>query len=172
VGGPNPREKNVYGQILRWRTDRDDHGSKSFAWDLFVVAGNPGIHAGTPKGGSSNITPQNMFNSPDGLGFDEAGRLWILTDGDSSNAGDFAGMGNNQMLCADPVTGEIRRFMVGPVGCEVTGISFSPDQKTLFVGIQHPGENGGSTFPEHLPNGKPRSSVMAISREDGGIVGA
>ncbi len=113
VGGPNPRAKNVYGQILRWRTDRDDHASKTFAWDLFVVAGNPGVHVGTPKGGSSNITPQNMFNSPDGLGFDKAGRLWILTDGDSSNAGDFAGMGNNQMLCADPKTGEIRRFMVG-----------------------------------------------------------
>ena len=172
AGGPNPREKNVYGQILRWRTGGDDHASPTFAWDLFVVAGNPALHAGTAKAGSSNITPQNMFNSPDGLGFDQAGRLWILTDGDSSNAGDFAGMGNNQMLCADPETGEIRRFMVGPVGCEVTGISFSPDQKTLFVGIQHPGENGGSTFPEHLPNGKPRSSVMAIRREDGGIVGA
>jgi len=172
AGGPNPREKNVYGQILRWRTDADDHASMSFAWDLFVVAGNPNVHAGKPKGGSSNVTAQNMFNSPDGLGFDKAGRLWILTDGDYSNSGDFAGMGNNQMLCADPASGEIRRFMVGPVGCEVTGISFSPDHKTLFVGIQHPGENGGSTFPEHLPNGKPRSSVMAITREDGGIVGA
>ncbi|NWD09484.1 PhoX family protein [Pseudomonas gingeri] len=172
VGGPNPREKNVYGQILRWQAAGNDHGALRFDWDLFVVAGNPGVHAGSAKGGSSNITPQNMFNSPDGLGFDKAGRLWILTDGDYSNAGDFAGMGNNQMLCADPATGEIRRFMVGPVGCEVTGISFAPDQKTLFVGIQHPGENGGSTFPEHLPNGKPRSSVMAIRREDGGIVGA
>lgn len=172
VGGPNPREKNVYGQILRWRTGNDDHGALSFTWDLFVVAGNPGVHAGQPKGGSSNITPENMFNSPDGLGFDQAGRLWILTDGDYSNSGDFAGMGNNQMLCADPQSGEIRRFMVGPVGCEVTGIAFAPDQKTLFVGIQHPGENGGSTFPEHLPNGKPRSSVMAITREDGGIIGA
>lgn len=172
VGGPNPREKNVYGQILRWRTGGDDHGAMSFSWDLFVVAGNPGVHAGQPKGGSSNITPQNMFNSPDGLGFDKAGRLWILTDGDYSNSGDFAGMGNNQMLCADPDSGEIRRFMVGPVGCEVTGIAFAPDQKTLFVGIQHPGENGGSTFPEHLPNGKPRSSVMAITREDGGVIGA
>ncbi|MGO4322345.1 PhoX family phosphatase [Pseudomonas sp. P9_35] len=172
VDGPNPRAKNVYGQILRWRTDRDDHASKTFDWDLFVVAGNPTVHAGTPKAGSSNITPQNMFNSPDGLGFDKAGRLWILTDGDSSNAGDFAGMGNNQMLCADPNSGEIRRFMVGPVGCEVTGISFAPDQKALFVGIQHPGENGGSTFPEHLPNGKPRSSVMVITREDGGVIGA
>ncbi|ROL92465.1 PhoX family protein [Pseudomonas chlororaphis] len=172
VGGPNPREKNVYGQILRWQTARGDHGSMDFTWDLFVVAGNPAVHAGQPKGGSSNITAQNMFNSPDGLGFDKAGRLWILTDGDSSNTGDFAGMGNNQMLCADPDTGEIRRFMVGPVGCEVTGITFSPDQRSLFVGIQHPGENGGSTFPEHLPNGKPRSSVMVITREDGGIVGA
>ncbi len=172
VGGPNPREKNVYGQILRWRTGNDDHGAMNFSWDLFVVAGNPSVHAGQPKGGSSNITPENMFNSPDGLGFDQAGRLWILTDGDYSNSGDFAGMGNNQMLCADPDSGEIRRFMVGPVGCEVTGIAFAPDQKTLFVGIQHPGENGGSTFPEHLPNGKPRSSVMAITREDGGIIGA
>jgi hypothetical protein len=172
VGGPNPRAKNQYGQILRWQETGSDAASMAFAWDLFVVAGNPGVHAGTPQGGSSNITPQNMFNSPDGLGFDKAGRLWILTDGDSTNAGDFAGMGNNQMLCADPQSGEIRRFMVGPVGCEVTGISFAPDQKALFVGIQHPGENGGSTFPEHLPNGKPRSSVMVITREDGGVIGA
>jgi len=172
VGGPNPRAKNVYGQILRWRTDRDDHAAKAFSWDLFVVAGNPTVHAGTPKAGSSNINAENMFNSPDGLGFDKAGRLWILTDGDVSNTGDFAGMGNNQMLCADPDSGEIRRFMVGPVGCEVTGISFAPDQKAMFVGIQHPGENGGSTFPEHLPNGKPRSSVMVITREDGGVIGA
>ncbi|MNH08056.1 hypothetical protein D3C79_674610 [compost metagenome] len=172
AGGPNPREKNLYGQILRWRETEDDHGAMSFDWDLFVVAGNPSVHPNDAKGGSSNITPQNMFNSPDGLGFDPDGRLWILTDGDYSNSGDFAGMGNNQMLCADPLSGEIRRFMVGPVACEVTGIAFAPDQRTLFVGIQHPGETGGSTFPEHLPNGKPRSSVMAITREDGGIIGA
>ncbi len=172
VGGPNPRAKNQYGQILRWREAGDNASAMEFEWDLFVVAGNPTVHAGTPQGGSSNVTAQNMFNSPDGLGFDAAGRLWILTDGDTSDKGDFAGMGNNQMLCADPRSGEIRRFMVGPIGCEVTGISFAPDYKTMFVGIQHPGENGGSTFPEHLPNGKPRSSVMAITRDDGGIIGA
>lgn len=172
VNGPNPREKNIYGQILRWRESADDQGAMTFDWDLFLIAGNPGVHPGDAKAGSANITPQNMFNSPDGLGFDADGRLWILTDGDYSNSGDFTGMGNNQMLCANPTTGEIRRFMVGPVGCEVTGIAFAPDQRTLFVGIQHPGESGGSTFPEHLPNGKPRSSVMAIRREDGGIIGA
>jgi secreted PhoX family phosphatase len=172
VGGPNPRANNVYGQILRWTESSDDAAAMHFDWDLFVVAGNPAAHPQTAKAGSSNITPQNMFNSPDGLGFDDAGRLWILTDGDMSNAGDFAGMGNNQMLCADPTSGEIRRFMVGPVGCEVTGLSFAPDQRALFVGIQHPGEKGPSTFPEHLPNGTPRSSVMVITREDGGIIGA
>ncbi len=172
VNGPNPREKNIYGQILRWRESADDQGAMTFDWDLFLIAGNPGVHPGDAKAGSANITPQNMFNSPDGLGFDADGRLWILTDGDYSNSGDFTGMGNNQMLCANPTTGEIRRFMVGPVGCEVTGIAFAPDQRTLFVGIQHPGESGGSTFPEHLPNGKPRSSVMAIRRDDGGIIGA
>lgn len=172
VNGPNPREKNIYGQILRWRESADDQGAMTFDWDLFLIAGNPGVHPGDAKAGSANITPQNMFNSPDGLGFDADGRLWILTDGDYSNSGDFTGMGNNQMLCANTTTGEIRRFMVGPVGCEVTGIAFAPDQRTLFVGIQHPGESGGSTFPEHLPNGKPRSSVMAIRRDDGGIIGA
>ena len=172
AGGPNPREKNVYGQILRWNEQAGDHGAMAFEWDLFVIAGNPVSHPEGAKRGSANVTARNMFNSPDGLGFDAAGRLWILTDGDTSNAADFAGMGNNQMLAADPATGEIRRFMVGPVGCEVTGIAFAPDYRTLFVGIQHPGEAGGSTFPEHLPNGKPRSSVMAITREDGGLIGA
>jgi secreted PhoX family phosphatase len=172
VGGPNPRAKNQYGQILRWREDENNASAMAFEWDLFVVAGNPAVHSGKPQAGSSNINPQNMFNSPDGLSFDSEGRLWIQTDGDSSNQGDFAGMGNNQMLCADPHSGEIRRFMVGPIGCEVTGISFAPDYRAMFIGIQHPGENGGSTFPEHLPNGKPRSSVMVITRDDGGVIGA
>ena len=172
VGGPNPRANNIYGQILRWREANDDHASTALVWGLFLIAGNPQQHAGSPQAGSGNITAQNMFNSPDGMSFDAAGRLWILTDGDSSNSGDFAGMGNNQMLCADPASGEIRRFMVGPVGCEVTGISFTPDQRTLFVGIQHPGEKGTSTFPDYQPNGIPRSSVIAIRREDGGIIGS
>ena len=74
------------------------------------------------------------------------------------------------MLVGDPATGEIRRFMVGPKKCEVTGIAWSPDRRTLFVGIQHPGEKSNS----HFPNGGdsvPRSAVVAIQREDGGVVG-
>ena len=171
VGGPNPRAKNHYGQIIRWQPDNNDHKAAGFNWDLFVMAGNPVVHGNSAYGGSPNINKDNMFNSPDGLGFDAAGRLWIQTDGKYSNSGDFAGMGNNQMLCADPASGEIRRFMTGPVACEITGLAFTPDYRTLFVGIQHPGED---LEPSHFPGGGsslPRSSIIMIQREDGGIVG-
>ncbi len=171
VGGPNPRAKNHYGQIVRWWPRGGDHTAAAFDWDLFVIAGNPNVGEGL-YAGSSNVTADNMFNSPDGLGFDAAGRLWILTDGNYSNDGEFAGMGNNQMLCADPQSGEIRRFATGPIACEITGLTFSPDQRTLFVGVQHPGEE---LAPSHFPAGgdsKPRSTIMMVQRKDGGIVGA
>ena len=87
-----------------------------FSWDLFVLAGNPTVHE-DDKAGSQNVTPHNMFNSPDGLAFDSTGLLWIQTDGKTSSEGDYAGMGNNQMLVGDPDSGEIRRFMVGPKDC-------------------------------------------------------
>ncbi|ELE5891632.1 PhoX family phosphatase [Vibrio fluvialis] len=172
VGGPNPRAKNNYGQILRWMPVHGDHTAEMFAWDLYLIAGNPTVHHGDLYAGSDNINANNMFNSPDGLGFDNAGRLWILTDGNYSNKGDFAGQGNNQMLCGDPITGEVQRFLTGPVACEITGLAFSPDHKTMFVGVQHPGEEGA---PSHFPAGgstKPRSTVMMITREDGGVIGA
>ncbi|MEH6649007.1 MAG: PhoX family phosphatase [Motiliproteus sp.] len=171
VTGPNPRAENKYGQIVRWKPRNGDHTSSLFDWDLFLVAGNPSVHNDL-YAGSANITDENMFNSPDGLGFDRAGRLWILTDGKYSNEGDYAGMGNNQMLCADPDTGEVRRFATGPIACELTGLTFSPDQRSMFVGVQHPGENNK---PSHFPEGgnsKPRSTIMVIQRDDGGVIGA
>ena len=170
VGGPNPRAGNLYGQIVRWSPDGGDHLSSGFDWDLFVIAGNPAVHTDVGAG-SKNVTPDNMFNSPDGLAFDRNGLLWIQTDGDYSDVGEFAGQGNNQMLVGDPATGEIRRFMVGPRQCEVTGITWSADRRTLFVGIQHPGEKGGDS---HFPDGGdsvPRSAVVAITRDDGGLIG-
>ena len=122
------------------------------------------------RAGSAAITKDNLFNSPDGLGFDAAGRLWILTDGNYSNTGAYQGMGNNQMLVANPATKEIRRFLVGPKECEVTGITFTPDHKTMFINIQHPGEgstptNLTSTWPDG-PGKRPRSSTVVITRED------
>jgi len=169
VDGVNPREANKYGQIVRWRPNGSDHAVKSFAWDLFVIAGNPAVHQ-DDHAGSDNINQGNMFNSPDGIKFDANGMLWVQTDGKYSNKDDFAGQGNNQMLLADPVTGEIRRFLVGPKECEVTGITWSPDRRTMFVGIQHPGEKGNSHWPEG-GDATPRSAIITIRRTDGGIVG-
>ncbi len=169
VSGANPRAANRYGQIVRWQPDEGDHTAEGFAWNLFVLAGNPVVHDDA-FAGSENITPDNMFNAPDGIAFDSSGLLWIQTDGKDTNKGHFAGMGNNQMLVGDPETGEIKRFLVGPREAEVTGTAWSPDRKTMFVGIQHPGDKGGSSFPD---GGKsvPRSAIVAISREDGGVIG-
>ncbi len=165
VNGPNPRAENLYGQIVRWRPVNNDHTADEFNWDLFVVAGNPTVH-NDAYGGSENVNIGNMFNSPDGLSFDDSGYLWIQTDGNYTDEGDFAGMGNNQMLIGDPLTGEIKRFMVGPKECEITGMAWSPDRSTVFVGIQHPGEKGNSHFPEGGQS-VPRSAIIAVSRKDG-----
>jgi len=164
VGGPNPREKNGFGQIVRWRPEGGDHAADTFTWDLYVMAGNPGVHTDA-FAGSANVTVGNMFNSPDGMAFDSTGLLWIQTDGEDSNEGDFAGQGNNQMLIGDPVSGQIERFLTGPKDSEVTGLLWSADRKTAFVGIQHP----GGSWPDGT--GLPRSSVIAVWRTDGALIG-
>ncbi|MCV3382842.1 PhoX family phosphatase [Campylobacter sp. IFREMER_LSEM_CL292] len=164
----NPRTKNIYGQIIKWE-HKNSHKDDEFTWEIFALAGNPDNQTSLNKG-SNNITSNNKFNSPDGLSFDRDGRLWIQTDGNYSNQEEFEGMGNNCMLAANPKTGEIKRFLTGPIACEITGITFSQDYKTMFVGIQHPGEKlKGSQFPY----GKtPRSSIIAISKIDGGVIGS
>ena len=169
INGPNPREANIYGQIVRWVPENEDHTAKGFAWNLYVMAGNPTVHTDA-NAGSKNVTAANMFNSPDGIAFDSRGGLWIQTDGNYSNQEAFAGHGNNQMLLGDTQTGEINRFLVGPKQCEVTGLTWSGDRRTMFVGIQHPGAKGDSTFPGGTGTA-PRSAVIAITRDDGGFIG-
>ena len=163
---PNPREINRYGQIVRWRPHNADHGASTFDWDLYVMAGNPTVHTEGPYAGTANINAGNLFNSPDGMQIDTTGVIWIQTDGNDDNEGDFEGMGNNQMLAGDPVTGEIRRFLTGPNGSEVTGLTWSADKRTMFVGIQHP----GSPFPDG-EGVLPRSAIVTVKRNDGAKVG-
>ncbi len=167
--GPNPRIGNKYGQIVRWVPDNGDHTANGFAWNLFALAGNPLVHS-DDRAGSPNINSGNLFNSPDGLRFDDNGFLWIQTDGNYGDKDDFEGMGNNQMLVGDTNTGAIERFLVGPNECEVTGITWSGDRRTAFIGIQHPGEKGNSHWPEG-GDSVPRSAIIAVRRDDGGIIG-
>ncbi|MDD2408491.1 MAG: PhoX family phosphatase [Tepidiphilus sp.] len=162
VDAANPRAENLWGQILRWQENGGDPTADEFAWDLFVLTGNPLVYPqGDPRAGSAAITPENLFNSPDGLGFDAAGRLWILTDGNYSDTGPYQGMGNNQILVADPDTGIIRRFLVGPSGCEITGLTWSNDGRTMFVNVQHPGEAEGHPRAPQLPEGRDLATHLA-----------
>ncbi|WFE26151.1 PhoX family phosphatase [Solwaraspora sp. WMMD791] len=181
-GEVNPRTPNPYGHIVRWRERGGDHTATSFEWDVFVLAGDP---AYDPR---VQLDETNIFGSPDGIWFDGDGRLWIQTDISNStqNRADRGhdNLGNNAMLAADPHTGEIRRFLVGPRGAEITGVVTTPDQRTMFVNVQHPGESttfwgdptpenprAVSNWPDFDPAGRPRSATVVIRKVDGGVIG-
>jgi uncharacterized protein len=177
VDAANPRANNAMGQIIRWKDDGDFDGA-TLRWNHLVLAGDPG-NARTEAQG--NIKG-DIFGCPDGLMLDARGVLWIQTDVHASqmNQGEFARIGNNQMLACDRGSGEIRRFLTGPVNCEITGATLTPDGTTMFINIQHPGENASdrsdpaepgkfSTWPN---GGRPRSATVVIRRKDGGVIGA
>ena len=123
----------------------------TFEWDIFVQCGDKTVDARTKKLGTSynqaghddyagNIRGDD-YGAPDGLWFDKDGRLWIQTDQAGNANGDWVNIGGNAMMCVDPATGETRRFLTSPRNCEVSGVATTPDGKTMFVGIQHPGED-------------------------------
>lgn len=179
VDAANARANNTQGNIIRWKEDGDFNGT-TFAWNQFVLAGDPSLERADAKG---NIKG-DMFSCPDGLWTDARGVLWIQTDMSTSamGKGDLKNMGNNMMLAADVRTGDIRRFLTGPVGCEITGATATPDGKTMFINVQHPGEspsersdpkNPGaiSNWPDKKPGGRPRSATVVIRKNDGGVIG-
>ena len=181
AGPANPRANNVFGHILRWREDGHDHTSLAFAWEVFILAGDPSLADPGKKGDVKG----DAFGSPDGLWFDPRGVLWIQTDISTGivgeKTGDYANLGNNVMLACDPSTREVRRFLAGPNKCEITGVITTPDMRAMFVNIQHPGETNSefgdptdmnklSSWPDG-PGKRPRSATLVIRRRDGGIVG-
>lgn len=179
IDAPNPRVNNVYGHIIRWFYG-NDFSEPTFSWDIFTLGGDPSnsTHGSTIIG--------DKYGSPDGIYVAPSGRLWIQTDVSTStiNAGAYDGFGNNQMLCADPTTRETRRFLVGPKQSEITGVFVTPDEETMFVGIQHPGETPNeapndpanpkqfSSWPDGAAGGRPRSSCIVITKDDGGKIGS
>lgn len=171
VDAANPRAENRTGHIIRWN-ERENQAATAFDWDIFLLAGDVGT--ATP-GTELVLDADNHLASPDGLWFDANGLLWIQTDMSGSQQGEGP-YGNNQMLVADPVTRQIKRFLVGPHDCEVTGITATPDMKTLFVNIQHPGDRSTpDSFTSHWPDGgasRPRSATVVITKDDGGVIGS
>jgi len=187
VDAVNPRGPNPMGSIIRWRED-GDADAMTFAWDIYVLAGNPA----DPEPNNQGNINGDIFSSPDGIWIDKDGRVWIQTDisGGSQLSGIYEAFGNNQMLASDPATGEVKRFFVGPRGQEITGVITTPDGRTMFINVQHPGdvpggleeELGGdeptpenpriaSNWPDYDPNGRPRAATVVITKDDGGIIG-
>jgi secreted PhoX family phosphatase len=179
VDAMNPRANNTMGNIIRWKEEGDFDGA-TFQWNHFVLAGDPANERADAKGNVKG----DAFGCPDGLWTDARGVLWIQTDMSTSamGKGDLKGLGNNAMLAADVKTGEIRRFLVGPSGCEITGATGTPDGRTMFINIQHPGESPSersdpaaprrySNWPDQRPTGRPRSATVVIRKADGGIIG-
>jgi secreted PhoX family phosphatase len=176
VDAANPRANNAMGQIIRWKEKNDFDGTE-FTWNHLVLAGDPANQRAEAKG---NIKG-DIFGCPDGIAFDNRGVLWIQTDTHATQMykGEFKNIGNNQMLACDPSTGEIRRFMTGPVNCEVTGVTLTPDGTTMFINIQHPGETptdrsdpaDPGKFSKWPYGGRPRSATVVIRKRDGGVIG-
>jgi uncharacterized protein len=176
----NPRANNTMGHIIRWKEAGDFDGT-TFQWNHFVLAGDPKLERADAKGNVKG----DAFACPDGLWTDARGVLWIQTDMSTSamGRGDLVNLGHNAMLAADPRTGEIRRFLTGPAGCEITGATATPDGRTMFINIQHPGESPSersdpanprriSNWPDQRADGRPRSATVVIRKNDGGPIGS
>jgi secreted PhoX family phosphatase len=198
---------NPNGHIIRFREEASMATATKFGWDIFLF----GAEEDAGDANLSQLTEQNAFSSPDGLWFSPAsGICWIQTDD-----GAYTDETNCMMLAAipgevgdgGPVTAQnrigtvsgtqktfmgallgearLRRFLVGPKGSEITGVTESADGKTMFVNIQHPGENtpalgSGSAFAlesawpanqGYGPAGRPRSATIVITRKDGRVIG-
>jgi secreted PhoX family phosphatase len=195
---------NPNGHIVRLAEDGGFADALSFTWDVFLFGAR--ASADPVNVNLSGLSDDNDFSSPDGLWFSCAnpGLAWLQTDD-----GAYTDVTNCMMLAAipgevgdgaarlvtntdgaasssvttyvgkEPGDKRLRRFLVGPKECEITGIAETPDGKALFVNIQHPGEStppnfATAAFGSHWPDGgtsRPRSATVVITRNDGGEVG-
>ena len=209
--GTSAQTGNPNGHILRLKEASAGAAALAFTWDVYLFGAEAG--SATDKVNLSNLTSDQDFSSPDGLAFSPStGICWIQTDDgaytDVTNCMMLAGLpgqvgdgkkvslsyptsGANPLLvdtyvgkAATPDT--LKRFLVGPVDSEITGICETPDGKALFINIQHPGEGTNqaniadpakytSLWPSSVGYGggkRPRSATIVITKNDGGRIGS
>jgi secreted PhoX family phosphatase len=202
---------NANGHIIRLRETGDTTEATAFAWDIYAFGAGADLNATNINLSSLDATndfssPDGLWfgrsSNPSGL---VSPVMWIETDD-----GAYTDVTNCMLLAAQPgtvndggtrtitntigaTTGTqatrvgktpattLRRFLVGCKECEITGIDTTPDGRSLFVNIQHPGENGSpSNITSNWPanqNGtaatgvRPRSATIVITKNDGGVVG-
>lgn len=180
----NPRPVNAFGHIIEMIPNDGDHAATSFRWEVLVRCGDPSVAA---VGATFNAatTKNGWFGMPDMVVMDNRGRLWVGTDGMHDN-----NTGRTDGLYAIDTEGAARGtsklFFRCPAGAELCGPEVTPDDETMFVAVQHPGDDGArwkafgrpSTFddpstrwPDFKPGMPPRPSIVAITKRGGGKIG-
>lgn len=179
VDAANPRGPNPFGHIIEMVPPGGDHAAAQFRWEMLLRCGDPSV-AAVGAMYSADTSRNGWFGMPDNIAFDSRGRLWVATDGNSRRrTGRADGLWGVET--EGPGRGTSRHFFRVPVGAELCGPCFTPDDETLFVAVQHPGEASStgeaSTFeepvtrwPDFKPDMPPRPSVVAITRRGGGKI--
>ena len=186
VNAANPRAPNPHGHIIEMVPPDGNHAALTFAWDILVKCGKPGDPEAEamwhPK-----TSEHGWFTHPDNAAVDGRGRLWIATDGNRPGSHSDRCDGLWAVETAGGMRGLSKHFFRAPVGSELCGPQFTPDDGALFVAVQHPADAGvenwepfgrNSTFedpatrwPDFREDMPPRPSVVVITRRDGGRVG-
>ncbi len=180
AGGPNPRADNEHGQVVELippgGEGKDaDHAATEFGWEILLLAGDPNKEG---SGAKYHPDSQAWISSPDNCAFDARGRLWIASDQGSNQRKNAIPDGMYACDVAGDGRALLKFFYACPKDAEMCGPEFTPDGKTLFVAPQHPGEAEDSTFeqpstrwPDFKEGIPPRPAVVAITKDDGGLIG-
>jgi secreted PhoX family phosphatase len=183
VDTANPRAKNAFGHIIEIAEDGGDFAATTGRWEVLLKCGDPSV-AAVGASFSTETTKNGWFGMPDNCAVDSAGRLWVSTDGNSPKE-----TGRTDGLWAVDTEGEARAtsklFYRVPVGAEMCGPLFTPDDETAFVAVQHPGDGGedwegfgrpsyyedlSTRWPDFKDDMPVRPSVVAITKQGGGKI--
>ena len=185
VNAANPRPENLFGHIVELTPPDGDHAAEKVTWDFLVKCGDPS-KAEVGATWNPKTSEHGWFAAPDNCTFDSLGRLWISTDQGSA----WSLSGTADGLFGIETEGETRAyskmFFRVPVGAELCGPIFTPDDRSLFLAVQHPASDGTKEFPgferrstfddaaTRWPDFKddmpPRPSVVVVTKDDGGPI--
>ena len=183
LNAANPRPENAGGHIIEIVERDSDYTATQSDWSILVLAGDPGA----PEVGAvwnDATTANGWFIAPDNCAIDGQGRLWVTTDGNNYEAS-----GRTDGVWSMETEGDLRGtgklFYRVPVGAEMCGPMFTPDDTTLFVAVQHPADGGdewpgfgrtsvyedpSTRWPDFDDTMPPRPSVVVITRDGGGPI--
>jgi len=172
----NPRANNAFGHIIEISETDGDFASTKSTWEILLKCGDPSV---TEVGASfsSATTTNGWFGMPDNCAIDADGRLWVSTDGNSEKR-----TGRTDGLWAVDTDGDARAtsklFFRVPVGAEMCGPLFDPTGETVFLAVQHPGDEGLATYeqpatrwPDFRDDMPVRPAVVAVTKQGGGKIG-